>query len=149
MREQQAQARQQRHACTIGEALIQDGEVDARSGHRLCFPHRGCLDHVVAPGTQTAAEGQSQTIVVVDEQDPLASLHGDTSPAVRHGSSTVSSAPPPAAFAARRQPPCWTKTFSAIERPSPVPPLRLVKNGSKTWGRSVGWKPGPWSRITT
>src|SRR5262249_21332134 len=123
-------------AVAVGEPEVEDGGVrqrGAEAGLGVAAARR--LLDPVAVGLEEAADAGTQARLVV-HQGHRALPHPAPSSFPAHaplrGSFTLSAAPPPGRLGAWMRPP-WSSTIRAASaNPSPVPPCRRVKKGSKT-----------------
>ena len=111
------------------------------------------LDHGVAGAGEHAAGDLADGVVVLDQQDRLGArarrrrtlADGCGARGLTRGSSSVNDVPDPAVVSTSTSPSQPATNSLTIASPSPVPrPASfVVKNGSKTCGRSSGSIPVP------
>ena len=128
---------EQQHVGQILLELLQRGAAVGHPAHRVALPAQ-LADHQLA-----------QVLLVVGHQHPDRRGHdcGLPVPAGWRGKMTRKVVPAPTRVSTSIRP-SWSATIPcAMARPSPVPcPGGLVvKNGSKTRGRTCSGMPGPWS----
>jgi hypothetical protein len=128
------QPAQELQAVAVGERVVEQGAVGPRRLERRDrLRETACLLHLESLVQEEPPYRKANLRLVVDEEEAGAA-HGaalDTGSPAR-GSQTVNTAPPCGRLPAVTDPPCSSTILRTIERPSPVPPFRRVKKGSKT-----------------
>ena len=129
----------ERRACEIGDHQVEAARVEQRRAR----PRRPRRCATSCPSSSSASARNCAARLVVGDQDARHQVL-----ALERGARCGSSAPPPGALPAVIVPPCSSTMRRATARPSPVPRVLLVKNGSKIRSRVAGRMPGPRSRTS-
>src|SRR5208282_2478973 len=139
-------------AVHAGQAQIKQDDIGLRRGNAayglLAGTHR--LD-LIAETTQFVGHYLPKGHVVINKQDGsrLHCLASCCKPVCIAGRTTSKVDPIPGVLSTRMSPPQLRTAFNERKRPSPVPPERRLKKGSKIFFRYSGGMPHPSSEMRT